>query len=286
MATRATGAIIHALRLLRDPGRSPSRRLLARGLIGVLVLAGTPLEVWAYARFDPPLSAPKTSMGNRETATNSRGTTNYTYDNRNRLETLTYPDGRKLTYGYDANGNRTSLTAEVGGETLTTTYSYDELNRLQTVTDSEGRDYVHECVRPAGRPPAPRGRPRVVGGSRRTAAHAPERQLSAPGQQLTSGNDNSRGPCARPGPGRPSRCVAASRAPAVAWPVQGARAGRMTATRIEVIVAGVRRAVTGRSAAGGASIEGRPRGTADRARVAASVQAGFCSAPRKGAECQ
>jgi len=83
-------------------------------------------------------------MGRRATATDQRGTTSYTYDTRDRIETVTYPDGRRLTYGYDANGNRTSLTAEVGGQTLTTSYSYDELNRLDIVTDSESRIYDHD----------------------------------------------------------------------------------------------------------------------------------------------
>ncbi len=30
-----------------------------------------------------------------------------------RTHTMTYPDGRALAYGYDAHGNRTSLTAKV-----------------------------------------------------------------------------------------------------------------------------------------------------------------------------
>jgi RHS repeat-associated protein len=85
-----------------------------------------------------------TSMGRRATTTDQRGTTSYTYDNRDRIETVTYPDGRRLTYGYDPQGNRTSLTAEVGGQTLTTSYSYDEMNRLDIVTDSESRIYDHD----------------------------------------------------------------------------------------------------------------------------------------------
>jgi RHS repeat-associated protein len=85
-----------------------------------------------------------TSMGRRETATDVRGTTSYTYDVRDRIETVTYPDGRTLTYGYDTQGNRTSLTANIGGQTLTTSYSYDELNRLDIVTDSESRIYDHD----------------------------------------------------------------------------------------------------------------------------------------------
>ncbi len=74
--------------------------------------------------------------------TGARGTTLFTYDARNRLASKTTPDGRKLSYGYDAAGNRTSLTAEVAGQTLTTAYSYDALDRLTSVTDPEGRVYT------------------------------------------------------------------------------------------------------------------------------------------------
>jgi len=84
-----------------------------------------------------------TATGQRATASDARGTTSYAYDARDRLTTLTYPDGRRLLYGYDPAGNRVSLTAEVGGETLTTTSTYDALNRLDTVTDPDGRSYVH-----------------------------------------------------------------------------------------------------------------------------------------------
>ena len=90
-----------------------------------------------------------TSSGRRETVTDSRGVTNYTYDDRDRLESLTYPDGRSLAYLYDANGNRTRLTATlpaVGGGSatvLTTTYTHDDANRLDLVTDTAGRVYDH-----------------------------------------------------------------------------------------------------------------------------------------------
>ncbi|MGH9462398.1 MAG: PKD domain-containing protein, partial [Vicinamibacteria bacterium] len=82
-----------------------------------------------------------TNAGQRETATDSRGVTNYAYDDRDRLETLIYPDGRKLEYGYDANGNRTSLTATIGSTVLTTSYSYDDASRLDIVTDPNGGQY-------------------------------------------------------------------------------------------------------------------------------------------------
>jgi RHS repeat-associated protein len=72
-----------------------------------------------------------------------RGTTTYGYDSRDRLTSLTYPDGRRLEYGWDGHGNRTSLTARVGSTALVTGYTYDALNRLRTVTDPLGRTYTH-----------------------------------------------------------------------------------------------------------------------------------------------
>lgn len=62
---------------------------------------------------------------------------------RDRLTEMAYPDGRKLVYGWDANGNRTSIAAHVGGQVLTTTSTYDELNRLDVVTDPQGRPFDH-----------------------------------------------------------------------------------------------------------------------------------------------
>jgi len=73
-----------------------------------------------------------TLSGQRETVTDSSGTTSYAYDDRNRLVAQTNPDLSFLSYTYDEAGNRTSLTTPNG----TATYTFDELNRLNTVTDS------------------------------------------------------------------------------------------------------------------------------------------------------
>ncbi|MEO8198413.1 MAG: RHS repeat-associated core domain-containing protein, partial [Thermoanaerobaculia bacterium] len=81
--------------------------------------------------------------GRRLTATDARGVTTYGYDNRDRVTSLVYPDGRSLEYSYDAAGNRTALTANVASRTLTTSYTYDDLNRLDTVTDPNGGVYNH-----------------------------------------------------------------------------------------------------------------------------------------------
>ena len=52
-------------------------------------------------------------------------TTHYTYDNRDRVKTVTYDDSSVITYNYDENGNITSVVDNTG----TTGFSYDENNR-------------------------------------------------------------------------------------------------------------------------------------------------------------
>jgi len=63
----------------------------------------------------------------------ARGTTSYGYDNQNRVVTKTAAAG-KLTYTYDASGNRVSVASSNAGGT-SMAYSYDGLNRLSTVVD-------------------------------------------------------------------------------------------------------------------------------------------------------
>jgi RHS repeat-associated protein len=69
------------------------------------------------------------------------GTTTYTYDVANRLTGIGYSDGTPgVSYGYDANGNRTAMTDGAGS----VSYSYDALNRLTGTTrgsDSFGYGY-------------------------------------------------------------------------------------------------------------------------------------------------
>ena len=84
-----------------------------------------------------------TATGRRKTAVDARGTTTYDYDVRDRLKSLTYPDGRSLGYDYDPQGNRTKLTALIAATSLVVNSSYDELGRLATVTDPAGRVYTH-----------------------------------------------------------------------------------------------------------------------------------------------
>ena len=86
--------------------------------------------------------------GNRLSQTESNGgvteVTTYTYDALNRLKSVTYPadtvysQGRRVEYGYDAVGNRTSerTVDPVSGEVLASkTGTFDAANRLQVLTN-------------------------------------------------------------------------------------------------------------------------------------------------------
>jgi YD repeat-containing protein len=72
------------------------------------------------------------AAGNNDWEKDERGfITNYTYDNMNRLLSMSDALNKTVTYGYDLLGNRTSVTNAKG----TTTYGYDIINRLATVTN-------------------------------------------------------------------------------------------------------------------------------------------------------
>ena len=58
-----------------------------------------------------------------------------TYDTLDRLQSETDAWARTLTYGYDPQGNRTSLTDP---DSVQTQYTFDELNRLETLTLEAG----------------------------------------------------------------------------------------------------------------------------------------------------
>ncbi|NEP58533.1 MAG: RHS repeat-associated core domain-containing protein, partial [Symploca sp. SIO2G7] len=85
-----------------------------------------------------------TDNGLRETVTDGRGTTTYSYDERDRLLQRIDPDGRSIAYTYDEAGNRTSVVIPSGS----TAYTFDEQNRLKTVTDPDGgvTTYTYNAV--------------------------------------------------------------------------------------------------------------------------------------------
>ncbi len=82
------------------------------------------------------------------TVTDQHGTTTYTYDVRDRLATETKPDGTVMSYSYDDNGNRTSVSVTRNSiVTSSTSYTYDALNRLENVTDASGvTTYNYDAV--------------------------------------------------------------------------------------------------------------------------------------------
>lgn len=75
-----------------------------------------------------------------DSATNGAGTASFVYYVRGRLSSETDVFGRVLEYGYDANGNRSSL--ELDGN-VHTTYAYDNANRLTTLTDETSQTYSY-----------------------------------------------------------------------------------------------------------------------------------------------
>ena len=75
--------------------------------------------------------------GNKLSQKNERGfETKYTYDQLNRVKTLTDAVNNTMLYTYDLVGNKLS---EVNSKGDTMTYGYDKLNRVVTVTDSYDR---------------------------------------------------------------------------------------------------------------------------------------------------
>ncbi len=82
---------------------------------------GTTIESYSYT-YD--------ANGNQTTKTDAKGTTTYTYDSQNRLQTITEPNGSTTTYTYDKAGNRTKETNTQNSNITETTYTYNEQNRL------------------------------------------------------------------------------------------------------------------------------------------------------------
>lgn len=84
--------------------------------------------------------------GNQLTKTEEKGTTTYTYDNMNRLSTVSEPGGKTTSYTYDAAGNRKTEKVQEGmvyGETI---YNYNSQNRLisTTSTDDSNIRYTYD----------------------------------------------------------------------------------------------------------------------------------------------
>jgi RHS repeat-associated protein len=65
-------------------------------------------------------------VGNQTAVTDAGGTTAYTYNTRNELTGITYPDGKQVSFSYDPMGN---LAQVVYPDGTTVKYTYDSLNR-------------------------------------------------------------------------------------------------------------------------------------------------------------
>ncbi len=91
-----------------------------------------------------------TATGELATADNVQGTTTYLYDVNDRLVRLGNPDGSSIEYGYDAEGNRTSVSTRLMPMALarTTSYTYDVLNRIATVVDPDSNisTYAYDAI--------------------------------------------------------------------------------------------------------------------------------------------
>jgi len=74
---------------------------------------------------------------NQTKKVDSKGQTTYAYDNLNRLQTVTEPDGKKITYAFDAAGNRLKETIAQTNKNTINSYEYDEFNRLMKINAEE-----------------------------------------------------------------------------------------------------------------------------------------------------
>ncbi|WP_204343380.1 polymorphic toxin-type HINT domain-containing protein [Paenibacillus elgii] len=70
------------------------------------------------------------NAGRRTAMQDATGRTQYGYNNVGQLDAVTYPDGKKVLYVYDPQGNRTQMTDPFG---YVTAYGYDNRNRLKGV---------------------------------------------------------------------------------------------------------------------------------------------------------
>jgi len=91
-------------------------------------------KVPASSLSEPTITFTYYPTGTRQSMVDATGTTNYTYDNRNRLKIKATPEGT-LNYTYDAHGNVLTIASSNANGALVA-YTPDPLNRLSTVTDN------------------------------------------------------------------------------------------------------------------------------------------------------
>ncbi|MFJ2649659.1 polymorphic toxin-type HINT domain-containing protein [Streptomyces sp. NPDC087420] len=74
------------------------------------------------------------------TPTGTPATTAFTYAPGGQTKTITGPDEKQWSYGYDLNGRRTKATDPDSGTTVS---FYDDLDQLESTTDSENRKLIY-----------------------------------------------------------------------------------------------------------------------------------------------
>ncbi|MBK9008597.1 MAG: DNRLRE domain-containing protein [Anaerolineae bacterium] len=96
-----------------------------------------------YPGTEPDVTFTYDLNGQRIGMTDGLGATTWTYDNLNRLISVTDANGNTIGYGYDAVGNRIALTYP---DNKTVSYAYDDVNQLTGVTgwDNQSIGYGYD----------------------------------------------------------------------------------------------------------------------------------------------
>jgi RHS repeat-associated protein len=104
---------------------------------GVITLgydaAGRPKSVSYSDGSTPNVTYGYDPAGHRVSMTDGTGTSTWTYDTFGEVTAQTQGSGAAVGYGYDANGNRNSITYP--GQTTPVVRTFDDAERLKTVTD-------------------------------------------------------------------------------------------------------------------------------------------------------
>ena len=139
--TTTTEALAHVTALQYDAAGNVTQRTDARGL--VTQYSYDPLNRLVTTAYPGPKTVTFTydAVGNRRQMADSLGTTTTVFDSRNRITQVTDPYGQSVQYGYDDEGNRTSLTYP-GNKTVG--YAYDAADRLVAVVDWLGHATTYQ----------------------------------------------------------------------------------------------------------------------------------------------
>lgn len=79
-------------------------------------------------------------VGNLDTMSDATGTTDYAYDELNRLTQVTYPNGQTIGYTYNEVGDITGIATPFG----TVGYTYDIANRLSGITLPNAQEVIYQ----------------------------------------------------------------------------------------------------------------------------------------------